>query len=146
MCIQRLALHGGGADISRVAQKRAMWELWGGSIVKACYYFVASPGHCGNSISKRREEREAVCESRKTLLFHPAHTLRNVRYDSVSHPALNLLVYAIYLEHTHKQNYNHNRGHSKHMSDMTHFCRAKGVFLLDAHPHTLHCVTVYTDT
>lgn len=34
-----------GADVSRVAQKRAMWELWGGSIVKACYYFVASPGH-----------------------------------------------------------------------------------------------------
>lgn len=53
MRIQRL-----GGELTSAAMR----ELGDGSIVKACYYFVASPGYCGNSISKRSEQREGVCE------------------------------------------------------------------------------------
>lgn len=45
---------------AELLRKELCGSSGGGSIVKACYYFVASPGHCGNSISKRGEEREAV--------------------------------------------------------------------------------------
>lgn len=69
-----------GADISRVLWEGAMWKLWGGSIVKACYFFVVLVNEV---IQYQREEirRRGGWGSvwgRKAFLFLLAHTLRNM--------------------------------------------------------------------
>lgn len=52
MCTQRPLLHSGELTSAELFRKE-LWELGGGSVVKACDYCAASSGHRGNSISKR---------------------------------------------------------------------------------------------
>lgn len=52
MCTQRPLLHSGELTSAELFRNE-LWELCGGSVVKACDYCAVSSGHWGNSISKR---------------------------------------------------------------------------------------------